>query len=812
MPKRQRVFKILLMIVFIALFSSCSRRYSPPVSNRVRTSIDFNWKFFKGNIKGAENVSFNDASWRDVKLPHDWSIEGPFSKNNPSGGEGGYLPGGIGWYRKHFNLPEEDKGKKVFIEFDGVYMNSKVWINNVYLGNHPYGYTSFSYDLTPYLNYGDKENILAVKVDNSKQPNSRWYSGSGIYRHVWLVTTDKLHIAHWGTYITTPEVSKKSATIEIKTRVKNEYDVLKKVVLITSIVDKNDRELKEVKTAHDIPGNGECEFVQSCKIRSPNLWSPDNPYLYRVYTKIEETEEVVDNYKTPMGIREFYFDANKGFFLNGENIKIKGTCNHHDCGLLGAACPDRANERKVEIMREMGCNAIRMSHNPPSPELLDYCDKYGILVMDEAFDEWKRGKLRYGYHEYFDKWATEDLKSMIYRDRNHPSIILWSVGNEIPEQGRPEGVEILKKLVEVVHKEDPTRPVTSACNYIQGANKTGFAGLLDVVGYNYSERFYEEDHKKYPERKIIATETVNYPYQPGNAFPYRSYSQWLKAQKSEYVIGEFLWTGFDYLGESGIGEDARKGPNPWEECPKWPCRSALCGFLDLCGFKKPGYYFRRSLWSDTPMVYLVAQNAKDAKNIKLVPFWGWPEVASHWNWKEDTIFVHCYTNCESVELLLNGKSLGSKELSPSRPFLMWKVHYEPGELKAVGKRNDKGICTHELYTAGKPAKIVLTPDRESIVADGQDISFITVNILDNKGTIAPRAKNLITFNISGEGEIIGVGSGDSRSHEDYKSNKRKAYNGKCLVIIQSKRNPGQILLTATSPGLSSDSITVNSRP
>ena len=609
---------------------------------RARVNFGFNWKFFKGDIPGAEDITFNDADWKSINIPHDWSIEGPFSKDNPSGRSGGYLPGGIGWYRKSFDLFQKYRGKKIFIEFDGVYMNSDVWINGHHLGNHPYGYTSFHYDVTPYLKYGDSKNILAVRVDNSKQPNSRWYSGSGIYRHVWLLITDKLHVDHWGTFVTTPEVSKESATVEIKTRIKNETNVCKQVDLITTIIDKDNKVVKTIDTTQEIPQNGEYEFIQRAKIKSPNLWSPDSPYLYKVYSTVKDEKKTVDNYETPLGIREFHFDANRGFFLNGENMKIKGVCLHHDCGCLGAACHERAIERKIEILKEIGCNAIRTSHNPPAPELLDYCDRYGLLVMDEAFDEWKKGKTEYGYHKYFEEGADKDLKSMIYRDRNHPSIIMWSVGNEIPEQSSPEGVKILRKLVKLVHEEDPTRPVTSACNNIKAANETGFADLLDVVGYNYQERFYEEDHKNYPDRKIIGSETVDYPL-----------SVWLANEKKDYVA-----------------------------------------------------------------------------------------------------------------------------------------------------------CSYELHTAGKPAKIVLTPDRDNILANSRDLSYVEVSVVDKDGNIVPDANNLITFDVSGEGKIIGVGSGDQQSHEDYKSNKRKVYNGKCLLVVQSRNKSGQIRIMATSPGLISSSISL----
>lgn len=770
---------------------------------RTRTSFDSNWRFLEEDIAEVWNVAFNDANWESVNLPHDWGIEGPFSKDNPSGSAGGFLPGGIGWYRKSFRLPKNYKDKKIFIEFDGVYMNSDVWINSHRLGNHLYGYTSCYYDMTPYLNHDESKNVLAVRVDNSRQPNSRWYSGSGIYRHVWLLVTDRLHVDHWGSFVTTPEVSKKSAIVEVKTRIKNETDVSKQINLVTTIVDKNNKVAKIIEVGQEIQANNEYEFAQKTEIKSPNLWSPDSPYLYKVYTAVKDGRRIVDDYETSLGIREFHFDADHGFSLNGKNMKIKGVCLHHDCGCLGAACPDRAIERRIEILKQMGCNAIRTSHNPPAPELLDYCDRYGLLVMDEAFDEWKEGKTKYGYHEYFEEWAIEDLRSMVHRDRNHPSVIMWSVGNEIPEQSSLEGVKILRKLVEFVHKEDPTRPVTSACNKIEAANETGFADLLDVVGYNYAEEFYEKDHKKYPNRKIIGSETFDYPL-----------SVWLAHEKNDYVAGEFLWTGFDYLGESGIG-GGKGGPKPSLTWPKWPCRSSMCGLIDLSGFKKPRCYFRQSLWSNDPMVYIACRltlSAEKKSQSEVVPRWGWPKVASHWNWagKEgETMTIFCYTNCENVELFLNGKSLGSEQLSASSALEpSWNVPYEPGTLKAIGKKDGKIACTHELHTAGKPAKIILTPDRDNIVSDGCDLSHIEVDVVDKDGRIVANADNLITFDVSGQGKIIGVGSGDPQNHEDYKSNKRKLYKGKCLLAVQSRYQSGQICITATSPGLTQSSITL----
>lgn len=830
------------LMLFIAGFNpakanSEEETYSPPVNNpayaeassfaeasedrsagrRVRMSIDFDWKFFKEDISGAEKVTFNDSDWESVNIPHDWSIEGPFAKNNPSGRGEGYLPGGIGWYRKYFSLPENYQTKKVFVEFDGVYMCSEVWINGNYLGSHPNGYTSFCYDLTPYLNYvpsplsspprgegrgeGVNKNVLAVRVDNANQPNSRWYSGSGIYRHVWLLSTDKLHVAHWGTFVTTPEVSEKSATINLKTRIKNEYPGTKKCNLITTLINSAGKVMKEIEETRELKGNDEYEFGQNIKIENPNLWSPDNPYLYKIYSTIKDGEEVVDNYETALGIRTFYFDPDQGFFLNGENIKIKGTCNHHDGGCLGAACPDALWERRVQLLKEMGCNAFRTSHNPPAPELLDYCDRYGLLVMDEAFDEWKKGKTKYGYHKYFEEWALKDLKSIIHRDRNHPSIILWSVGNEIPEQGSSKGVEILEKLVEIVRAEDPTRPVTAACN-MPGPNKVGFADCLDVVGYNYGEKWYDSDHLRYPDRKMIGSETASaletrgVYHLPAETLIYRtpdkycsSYDNcwvpwgasareaWRAAKERDFIAGVFIWTGFDYIGE----------PTPYG----WPARSSYFGVIDLCGFPKDGFYFYQSQWSAKPMIHIL-------------PHWNWPGEEG------EIIPVWCYTNCDRAELFLNDESLGEQTVSPEDLYISWDVPYVTGTLRVLGKKEGEIVCRQEIHTAGEASKILLSPDKNTIVADGRDISLIKVSILDSKGNLVPNADNSITFDIQGEGKLIGMGNGDELSTEDFKSNQREAFYGLCLAVVQSIGQPGQIRITATSPGLASGSVIINS--
>jgi len=757
--------------------------------------FDFGWRFFKGDFSDAYKVRYDDCGWRELNVPHDWSIEGPFDVNNPAGIQGAYLPGGIGWYRKHFRLPEKYKGKKVFIQFDGIYHNSEVWINSHYLGKRPYGYISFLYDLTDYLKFNG-ENILAVRVDNSDQPNCRWYSGSGIYRHVWLKITDKLHVSHWGTYITTPEVSEKSATIRIRTKVKNEYQSSKKCGLTMTIVDKRGRTIAETKSSHSVPADSEYEFDQILKINNPILWSVENPQLYVSRSVVSDSKNILDEYKTPFGIRKFRFDKDKGFFLNGKNIKFKGVCIHHDAGCLGAAVPDRALERRLEVLKSLGCNAIRTSHNPPAPELLDMCDMMGFLVIDEAFDKWSGAS--------FAKWWKDDLRAMLRRDRNHPCVILWSVGNEVGNQGSPEANRTLEMLVEFVHKEEPTRPVTCALRpsifktrQKNAEHITDIAKLMDVTSLNYQEQAYADCKKVWPEIIIIGTEC--YPYFRGKAARYKAYeasNPWFDVVRNDYVVGQFLWTGIDYLGES-------RG---------WPDKGWSTALIDTCGFRKPRSYFHQSVWSDEPMVHIaVFDNSLDINPGKL--HWGWPKIASHWtfpNFKNQVLRLITYTNCQSVELWIGEYLWGEKFLSEFDDRMMiWYFPYRPETLKAIGKNNGQEVCSYELRTSGKPAKIVLKPDRTTITANGQDLSHIEVNVTDTNDILVPTAKHLINFHIEGEGKIIGVDNGDLRSGESYKKNKRSAFMGRCLVIIQSTAKPGVVRLAAYAEGLETAEITLD---
>jgi len=770
-----------------------------------RTVADFDkgWHFHLGNVDNGEKNSLNDAGWRSLNLPHDWSIEGKFDKDNPATPEGGALPGGIGWYRKTFTVPAASKNKLVYIDFDGVYQKSDVWINGHHLGFRPNGYISFRYELTPYLNFGG-QNTIAVKVDNSVQPNSRWYSGSGIYRNVWLVTTNKVAIDNWGTYVTTTDVSTKAATVNLKVKIKN-HDRSTAITIKTVIYDAGG---KAVSAAGEIVAKTDLKDTvissnQNITVKSPTLWSVEHPYLYKVVTTVLADNKIADVYTTPLGIRYFNFDVDKGFSLNGKPMKILGVCNHHDLGSLGAAINTRALERQLQILKAMGCNGIRTSHNPPAPELLDLCDKMGFIVMDEAFDCWEWKKATYDYHLYFKEWHKRDLEDQILRDRNHPSVMIWSIGNEIPQQSDTSALRLAPELAGIVHSLDTTRPITTANDNPGKNNKIIQSGAIDLIGYNYHEFDYAGFHDRYPGKKFIATETTSgletrghydmpsdsvrvwparwdKPFTDGNpdntvsaydnvrpAWGSTHEATWKVMKKYDFLSGMFIWTGFDYLGE----------PTPY----KWPSRSSFFGIVDLAGFPKDVYYMYQSEWTDKAVLH----------------------IFPHWNWQPGKMIdVWAYYNhADEVELFLNGKSLGVKKKAGDDLHIMWRVKYEPGTLKAVSRKDGKVVLTREIHTAGKPAKIELVADRKNIKADGKDLSFITVKILDKDGNLVPDADNLVNFKINGEAFIASVDNGDENSHDSFKVNYRKAFNGLALAIVQAKEKAGSVTFTATSKGL-----------
>jgi beta-galactosidase len=798
-----------------------------------------------GNLDGGAYAqpAFDDSTWRKLNIPQDWGIEGPFIAAGQPGSDGGTgrLPyWGIAWYRKHFTLPASDTGRRVSLEIDGAMAYAAVWCNGQFVGGWPYGYSSFSLDLTPFLRPG-LENVLAIRLDNPPA-SSRWYPGGGIYRNVWLVKTAPIHVAHWGTHVTTPEVNKAAATVNLKVTMDNQTTASAGLQVMARIYELNAAGMKasrpvttsaavNVQTA----ANSSATAALSASVPKPKLWGLQKPNRYVAVTTIEQNGAIVDTYGTPFGIRTLKFDPDKGFFLNGEYVKFNGVCNHHDLGALGTAINTRALQRKLEILREMGCNAIRTSHNPPAPELLDLADQMGFLVMDEAFDAWRQPKRRdakrqpLDYARLFADWHEQDTRMLVRRDRNHPSVILWSIGNEVAEQGQGEdGAAVTRELAGIVHEDDPTRPTTAAQNSARAGSP--YAAALDTLGLNYQgsklpNPQYPSFKQSFPDRFIYGSETAStissrgeyvFPVvtnvygvisggrrggaggaPPGQDVTHHQMSSydlyfpsWATSPDMEfaaqdrfpYVGGEFVWTGFDYLGE----------PTPWGGRND-PSRSSYFGILDLAGFKKDRFYIYQAHWrSDLPMAHIL-------------PHWNWPDRVGQ------VTPVHIYTSGDEAELFLNGKSLGRKKKEQYQYRLRWDdVQYEPGELKVVAYKNGKKWATDVMKTTGPAAQLALQADRSTINADGQDLSFVTVTIADKNGLLVPRSKNRVRFEISGPGEIVATDNGDATSFESFQAKERNAFNGLCLVIVRAT-GPGSIVLKATSPNLRSAEWTIKGK-
>ena len=768
--------------------------------------FDDGWRFHRGGAQGAEGQDFDDSKWRRLDLPHDWGIEDlpgrgtPFDPEAVGQVQSGFTVGGTGWYRKTFDAPASQKGKRVVIQFDGVYMNAEVWLNGKRLGEHAYGYTSFWFDLTDKVNFGGA-NTLAVKVKNEGE-NSRWYSGSGIYRHVWLKTLEPLHVAQWGTYVTTPEVDASRARVSMRTTVQNESDSAARVRLVTRLLDSSGAEVARAEDGGGVEAKGSREFEQDAAIKDPALWSPDSPALYTSVTEVYREGQLTDRVETRFGVRTISFDAARGFRLNGQTLKLKGGCLHHDNGPLGARAYDRAEERRVELLKAAGYNALRMAHNPPSPAFLEACDRLGVLVIDEAFDQWREGKNPHDYHLFFDEWWQRDVESMVLRDRNHPSVIVWSTGNEIPSRAKPETVAVSKMLAEQVRRLDPTRPVTSAVNDM-GEDKDPYFATLDVAGYNYMKDKYESDHARVGKRVMVATES----------FPLEAFEYWMGVVDHPYVIGDFVWTAFDYIGEASIGWRGY-----WQEGNFYPWNLAYCGDIDVCGWKRPQSFYRDALWKENQLsLFVRAPRPSFEPNPKRQPWskWHWHDVLADWNWKGyegKPLDVDVYSSCAEVELFLNDRSLGRKPTNRSTQFTAtWRVPYQPGALKAVGYPATPRVAaaTAELRTADAPARIKLTADRTRIKSDGQDLSYVTVEVLDARGVRHPKAENLLRFAVEGPGSIVGVGNANPVSTESFQQPQRKAWQGRALVILKSGRQPGRITLRATSQGLPPATISID---
>ena len=794
-------------ILALGILNSCASE--PPVSssNREKTSLDFDWKFMQQDVKNASKENFDDSAWRKLNVPHDWSIEGTYAENNPAGIAGAFLPTGIGWYRKNIEINTLQKSEKYFVDFDGVYMNSDVYINGNLLGNRPYGYISFSYDLTPYLKVGN--NVLAVRVDHSKAPSGRWYTGSGINRHVWLTKTGNIYIPKWGTKVVTPKVSTKEALVHATIEVKSETNISQKARVLSTVLDSTNKVVATKESTIELADTK--TIAQDFSVENPNLWSPDSPNMYQLETKIFAADKLLDTYTTPFGIRSIELRGSKGFFLNGKSIKFKGLSNHHDAGPVGAAVPNDVLYHRLKMVKEMGCNALRTTHNPFAPEFYTMCDTLGIMVMNEAFDGWWTPKAKFDYGNYFDKWWKTDLTDFIKRDQNHPSVVIWSIGNEV----RGFTAEQQKEIIDYAKTIDATRPYTQGRGYS--------APHIDIAGFNGHGEYrggLEKFHKKNPNKPIIGTEITHTlqtrgvyrtqtwyrtkdnpaPWEkpgqfkkmepkvfkipnlsdkevfPGITKKYQSSydnsivrigvrDEWKRVEEYDYYMGNFRWTGFDYLGES-FG---------------WPARTANFGIIDLAGFPKDHYYLYQSIWSNQPMVHLLPHWTHPGKEGVKVP-------------------VVVYTNCERVELFLNGKSLGEKAMTADKQ-IVWQVPYQKGTLKAVAKNSGKILATTHHTTAGKAAKILLNTDRVNVKANQTDVIRVELNIADTDGNLVPNANNLMQFELKGPAKIIGVENGDILDMNPHKVNYRKAFNGKCLLLLQTTATAGEISISANAEGL-----------
>jgi beta-galactosidase len=785
----------------------------------IKQNIDRQWRFMAAGNSNNWQPKYKGAI---VDLPHDFSISQKRDPDSLSGASNGFFPGGTAVYEKNLFIPKDWEGNKVIIEFEGVYMNATVRFNNQIVAQHPYGYTSFHCDLTPYLLY-DRDNVIRVTVNNGALPNTRWYSGSGIYRHVWLMVGESVHIAPWGVFASTPEVSEAEAVVKVSTGVENSGKADESVTVRSTIFTACGCKAAFGEVELKLPGGSSYEAEQTFKISKANLWSVDSPYLYTLKSEILRNGAVIDSTETQIGIRSISFDAQKGFELNGVTMKLKGGCVHHDCGLIGAASYDRAEERKVELLKNSGFNAVRCAHNPPSPAFLDACDRLGMLVIDEAFDCWREGKNPNDYSNYFEEWWQRDMASMILRDRNHPSIIMWSTGNEIVERdGRSEGYDYARKLADFVRSLDDTRAVTNALCGINpdpmvsglaanlltveeshdywGELSSKFVEPLEVVGYNYLLNRYESDGKKFPGRIICGTET----------FPKQAYDYWKAVEELPYVIGDFVWTSIDYLGEAGIGHVWYNGEK--QGLGSYPWHQAYCGDIDICGFKRPQSYYRDCVWGVSKTPYMAVYKPENYGKAADISAWGWTDVVSSWTWpgfEGKPTVVDVYSAHSEVELFINGKSMGRKPAGKANRYIAsFEVVYEAGELLAVGYENEVENSRAVLRTAGEPAAIRLTPDRSILKAEFGDLSYITVELLDTEGNVMHNGSNSIYFTVSGAGSLLAVGNGNPVSEEMYVGNQRRAHEGRAMVVVRSKSAAGEITLTAAAEGIPASSVTI----
>lgn len=751
--------------------------------NRLKDNFDFDWKFSLNDDRQYADPVYNDQSWEDIQLPHDWSIKLNF--DHSISGSAAHLPGGIGWYRKAFIVPASYKNKSVSVLFDGIFHQSDVYINGKHLGFRPYGFCSIEYDLTPYLKYGEK-NIISVRVDRSGKDNiSRWYTGSGIYRHAWLIVTNPMHVINNGTYVTTPEIDAQRACVAVVTSLTNTSHQEETATLMQYILDKEGKVVaKSDNRKVTVQPKDTVDVTQQLNLENPVLWSIDTPSMYTMKTIVKIGRKTVDDYRTPFGVRTIEFTADRGFFLNGQQVKLKGLCLHQDAGALGTAVPDRSSERRLEILKEYGCNAIRCAHNQPSPEFLDMCDRMGFIVIDEAFDKWKSGY----YAKYFDEWWQKDMEDMLLRDRNHPSVVLWSIGNELQEawESSDEGVERAKMLQDFVHQKEPSRMAILSA---QNNHQEKFSGVTDVIGYNYLEARMLSDHKKFPERRFMITEELPYySGEEGNIRSYTPYNPWNIIAENEFVAGGFIWSGVDYLGEAAS-----------RESHGWPN-----GLFDICMFEKPRAAYHRAMWNNKPLVSIAFLDPSlDIDHGR--DLWQWPKMASHWNLPRtyfgQVIQVCTITNCEEVEMFMNGKSMGKQKTADfTNNTIIWNIPYRPGTLEAKGYNDGKEVAAYQLATSKDTDSLTLTPDRTMIKADGQDLSHIAIQLYDEDGKPVQTDDKELTVTVEGDGRFLGIDNGDLRRKNSFSGNRLKTYFGKALVVVQSLRKAGTMTVSVKMEG------------
>jgi beta-galactosidase len=815
-----------------ALADPETKAIKPLTSNERERSFDDGWRFFLGEAEGAERPDFDDRRWRLLDLPHDWSIEdlparaettaaaaiwdtnntpnriGPFDADASAGKNStGFVVGGTGWYRKRFSLAPSKDRQRVEIRFDGVYMDTDVWLNGQRLGNHPYGYTSFTFDLTPHLK-PNGENLIAVRVRNLGK-NSRWYSGSGIYRHVWLTVTGDVRVPTWGVGVVTPSVTASAATVKITTAVENHSAAPRDVSVRIRVLDAGGVEVGKSEAARRVAANESAEVEQSITVNSPKLWSVKTPSLYRAEVTLVANRDVIDQTSTAFGIRTIEVDAERGLRINGEVVKLKGGCLHHDNGVLGAAAIDRAEERRVEIMKANGFNAIRTSHNPPSPAFLDACDRLGVLVIDEAFDMWRAAKNPEDYHRFFDEWWQRDLQSMVQRDRNHPCVMMWSIGNEIHERAEPEGVEIAARLVGEIKRLDTTRPTTQAvCHFWDYPNRkwqqTDPAFVhVEVGGYNYKWQEYEADHARHPQRVMCGTES----------FPLEAFDNWRLVEAHPYVIGDFVWTGMDYLGETGIGHVHLDKQTSYELQP-FPWFNAYCGDIDLIGGKKPQSYYRDVVWGNSQLEMAVQRPVPEGHK-ETISAWGWSDELRSWTWpgaEGRALNVRVYSRGDTVRLLLNGKQVGEAAVSADTKLRAdFSVPYAPGELRAVALTKGKELASVVFTTTGAPASLRLVADRASLRTDRNDLAFVTVEALDGSGRLVPDAVVPVRFSLTGVAELAAVGNANPKDAASFRQPERRTFQGRCLAVLRPTGSRGAITLRAEAEGLTAASVRLQAR-